>query len=164
MINLFGPPAAGKSLYATRFCFEHPSFKHHSIDNYRRKYDEEDAWYNLMKDVVNTKQCILESSGLSWRLHAHILNHPAVKRRGILHLCLHANSKILHDRLTQRQNSKEKAKVPFKYANLDEHSLIDKCFELIPAKYKKGFIGLKTDAKKEEVYQEFSKIIIDRVS
>jgi len=156
LINLAGPPACGKSFHATRFVKEFPKWDHLSIDNYRINYrDEEDAWYNLMKDVVKRSFCLLESSGLSWRLKRHILNHPVIRRRGYRTIIFNGDIKTFDDRLTERQITKEKREVPFAY-DLDEHQSIIYTTEKLPKEYKKAvYICTDNSVDQEVAYRKF---------
>jgi len=166
IINLCGPPAAGKSTFAIHLCKEHPLFEHHSIDNYRLKYKEEDAWSNLTQALIaTTSPCIVESCGLSWRLHKLILNHSVLKRRGIVTIFFCGNEDDFHKRLDKRQRKKEKPDIPFKYTDLDEHGLITYCLDNFMSKYDR-FITLKTDNSVDPkfAYQEFKRIIFEKLN
>ena len=161
LINLAGPPASGKTTTALKYARKY-QMRYMTIDQYRCRFNDEiDAWYNLAKDVANaTPHCILDSSGLSWRLHRLILEHPVIERRGILTIFFHGKEEDFHERLTKRQENKEKREVPFAYKSLDEHSLITYCLDKFHTKYPK-YIGLRTDntTTPEQVYEEFEKIV-----
>lgn len=165
MVNLCGPPTAGKSTHAKRFCKENLGFEYLVIDEFRMKYSEEDAWYNLMKSIVNCKKhCIVESSGLSWRIST-ILDHPTIKKNGILTIYLHGDEKTFHKRLNERQRTQSNT-APFKYKTLDEHSLITYCLDTFPIKYQSTeYIAVVSDdtVPQEKVYQTLRKVILDKI-
>lgn len=103
IINLCGPPAAGKSTFAARFTLEHPQFKFCPIDEYRIRYqDEGRAWAELTKDVLGKRNCILESCGMGWQLN-RLLNFPKVRRRPLLSIAFLGNKEDLLSRLRERQ-------------------------------------------------------------
>lgn len=121
IINLVGPPAAGKSTFAAKYVLEHPEFKYCTIDAYRIKYKNEDtAWAKLFQDVLENKNIILESCGLSWRL-VDIFNSEAVRRRHLYTVAFVGDIEEIKERLAERQ----KRPVPFPYDPLDEVAAVD---------------------------------------
>jgi adenylate kinase family enzyme len=160
IINVVGPPAAGKSFYLARLVARYPQLCHLSIDNFRISHREEGrAWYELMKAVVGHPMPLLESSGMSWRLHAHILNHPTVRKRGRVDLFLSGDRETLHHRLTERHRKQLKETMPFEY-ELDEHSSIDYCLEELDKLYPKAR-KIYTDRRDiDEVYRDIRDYIL----
>lgn len=159
MINLCGPPASAKTLHAKRFVKEHPEFTLVSIDEMRRKYEEDDAWYEIVKTLANNKHCILETSGLSWHMDAHILYHPTLLIRGIFTIVFYGNT----EDFIQRLDSREKAPVPFKYKTLSEKNLVLKANTELPNKYPTAYF-LCTDNTREieDQYNEFKEVILKK--
>ena len=158
LVNLCGPPASGKSLYATNFVLSYPEFELISIDDLRREHqEEEEAWYQLMIGAVNTEHCIVETSGLSWHLDAHVLSQPNIMKRGILTIILYGQEEDFIDRLKERK----KPEIPFKYKGLTQKNLIRKTLEELPERYPTAYF-LKTDnsTHKEKNYKEFEKVIL----
>lgn len=102
IVNLVGPPAAGKSTFAARYVAEHPFYKYCTIDAYREAHKEEEhAWTHLTKDMVERRDVILESCGLDWRLHK-VLDVEAIRRRPVLTVCFDAPYDTLKSRVDQR--------------------------------------------------------------
>lgn len=121
IINLVGPPAAGKSTFAARFVLEHPEFKFCSIDAYRIAHKQEDkAWQALLHDMLENKNVVLESAGLSWRLPG-ILNTETLRRRKLVTIGFVGEIPVIKERLKERQ----KRPVPFPYKDIDELAAVD---------------------------------------
>jgi len=121
IINLIGPPAVGKSTFASRFVLEHPEFKFCSIDAYRVEHDNEEiAWQNLFKDVIENKNVILESCGLSWRLE-DIFRTCSVRKRNTVTISFTGKYDDIYKRLAERQH---KRPVNYKYDMSDEFAAI----------------------------------------
>lgn len=164
LVNLTGPPCSGKSLFASRFMEEYPEFQHLSIDAYRIQHkDEDSAWYELMCDAAAAKHAILETSGLSWHIEAHFLQHPVTRRRGILTIVLYGNEEDFQERLRVRESQKEKPAIPFKYKGLTLKSLVRKCLEILPEKYPTAyFLCTDNTGNTEEQYTEFKEVILKK--
>lgn len=103
ILNLIGPPGAGKSTFASKFVLEYPEFKYCTIDEYRIEYENESlAWQKMLEDAINHKYVIIESCGLSYRLN-HIFNSETVRRRPIYTINFDVDDiKILQKRLQNR--------------------------------------------------------------
>ena len=159
LVNLCGPPASAKTLHAKHFAQEYPEFIFVSIDEMRRKYEEDDAWYEIIKMLVNNQHCVLETSGLSWHMDAHILYHPTLLKRGIFTIVFYGNTEDFIKRLDNR----DKPPVPFKYKTLNEKNLIIKANIELPNKYPTAYF-LQTDNSREveDQYNEFKEVILNR--
>jgi hypothetical protein len=158
IINLTGPPAAGKTLLAERFVLEHPEYTYLSIDNYRIEFkNEETAWYELMISVINSPNVILESSGLSWKLKNWIFQHPAIQGQEIKTVILYGNDQDFLDRLRKRN----RPDVPFKYTELKIEELVEVCRDKLNTVYP-GAYQIRTDSTQtiEEEYAQFKEVII----
>jgi adenylate kinase family enzyme len=108
IVNLVGPPAAGKSTFAARFVAEHPYFRYCTIDAYRQEHDEEEvAWAFLLRDMVERRDVVLESCGLDWRL-MQIFDMEAIRRRPILTICFDAPYETLLERVSTRQKGQRR--------------------------------------------------------
>lgn len=119
LVNIIGPPAAGKSSMATKYVLEHPTWSYISIDACRiEEQDENEAWRIFEKRIKESKLLIAESSGLSWRLPSILARLDA---RPIMTLAMIASPTILHLRLSNRQNKRE---LPYRL-RMDEHDSID---------------------------------------
>jgi adenylate kinase family enzyme len=103
IVNLIGPPGAGKSTFAARFVLEHPEFVYCPIDEYRIRYkNEPQAWGKMLEDVVNNPEVVVETCGLSYRLN-DIWNAEIVRRQRIFTVRFDVQDpKILFNRLTER--------------------------------------------------------------
>lgn len=122
IINLVGAPCAGKSTFAARFVLEHPEFKYCPIDEYRIKYEDEVlAWEKLTQDIIENKDVIVESCGMSWQL-AQTFNTGVIRSRKIYTIAFHGNQHQLEERLEYRQ--KRSVPMPFKYDPNDERMAI----------------------------------------
>jgi len=162
LINLCGPPCSGKTLLASQFVAEYPKFQLLSIDAYRIKYKDEDrAWYQLMCDAAAAKHAILETSGLSWHVEAHFLQHPTIRRHGILTIILWGKERDFQERLKVRESLKEKPAIPFKYKGLTLKNLISRCLEILPERYPTAyFLYTDNESNTEDQYTEFKEVIL----
>lgn len=121
IINLCGPPAGGKSSFASRFILENPDFTYLSIDEFRIQYkDETLAWEQFYLSINKSKKVIMETSGLSWRLN-HFYFWP---ERPIFTILFTGNRNKLQERLKIRQ----KRSVPMPY-HQDEQEFLDWAIE-----------------------------------
>lgn len=102
IINLIGPPCAGKSTFAGRYVLEHPEYTFCSIDSYRFRYGNEDlAWAKFQEEIVKHRNVIVESCGLSYRLK-NILNSKALSKRKIVTVYMYATVDTCISRLKTR--------------------------------------------------------------
>lgn len=125
----------------------------------RRKYSEDDAWYETIKILANNEHCILETSGLSWHMDAHILYHPTILGRGIFTIVFYGN---IED-FTQRLETREKPPVPFKYKTLNERNLIYKASFELPNRYPTAYFLLTDNSRRiVDQYKEFKEVIIQK--
>lgn len=121
IVNLIGPPAAGKSTFAARFVVEHPDFVYCSIDECRIEMkDEVAAWDRFYQIIRENPNVVMESMGLSWRLKS-LFHSPDIKSRMLVTIAMTGDLVDLHKRLDERQ----KRPVPFPYDGIDEHRSID---------------------------------------
>lgn len=157
IINLVGPPAAGKSSFAARFVLEHPEFRYCAIDAYRIEFqDEEEAWFQLEEDVHDSKLVLLESSGLSWRL-VPIFTKIKLQERPMITLGLTGNPDVIKERLKNRQ----RRTIPYPYA-WDEYRTADFVIEHISESIAPIDVLMDvTEKTPEEVYRSFSKAIAE---
>jgi hypothetical protein len=109
--------------------------------------------------AANTHNCILESSGLSWRLHNFILCHPTIIRRGIKDIILFGHNQDFLDRIQLRRQTTEA--IPFIYTNLTEEGLVKRAsLEALSAKYPTGYCLQVSERDEEEIYEEFKTTIL----
>ena len=153
IINLIGPPAAGKSTFAAKYILEHPEYRYCTIDEYRITYkDEHLAWRAFANDIRNADPVIMESVGLSWRL-ADMFNTEEARHRSICTIAFIGTPEILHERLTSRQ----KRMVPGISFDRDEDLALDHAIEHIHRSI--APIDLIIDTTKisiEDLYKELS--------
>jgi len=164
LVNLCGPPCSGKSLLTSRFVKEHPKYEHLSIDAFRIKFQEEDsAWFELMCAAAAAPHSILETSGLSWHIEAHFLQHPTIPRRGVLTIAFYGNSEDFQERLRERKSAKVKPDIPFKYKGLSEIGLVTACHDQLDKRYPTAyFLNTDNTRTEEEQYREFKEVILKR--
>jgi len=160
IINLVGPPAAGKSTFAARYVLEHPEFKYCPIDEYRIAYEDEGlAWSHLTKDVLSRRHVVLETCGMGWRL-ADLWNTDTIKRRPIVTVAFLGDPDALHMRLSIRQ----KRPLPPPFLPEDEHLAIDHMVErfnrdvVTPVDYSVVTTGLDI----EDVYKKVASFVNGR--
>lgn len=175
VINVCGPPCSLKSTFIARFFNEINKPAAHdfpidtnilwgSIDNYRTMFkgNEEQAWYQLMKDIVQAPHCIIETSGTSWRLKARILEHPVIEERGIITIVFYGKEEDFLKRLKERKEKKLKKKIPFMYKELSEESLIRYTLEELPKRFPEGHYLITDDSSDiEEVYMLFKSLVLN---
>lgn len=120
IVNLIGPPGAGKSTFASRFVLEHPYFTLCDIAGYRAETSsEEEAWYKLERDVALNRDVILETCGLNHQLKG-IFNRT--KDRHVYTVLIMGELKELQRRVRER---KRKRIPPFKYRLRDEVNTVE---------------------------------------
>jgi hypothetical protein len=55
---------------------EHPFFTYCTIDAYRVEYQyEETAWARFFEDIAHSRETVVETTGLDWRLGTHLPRH-----------------------------------------------------------------------------------------
>ena len=158
LINLTGPPASGKSTLLTMWNTEFQGINCISIDQMRRRYqDEDEAWYQTTKSIQTHTHTILESSGTSFHLQADIFSHPCILKYGIKTIILYGRKEEFLYRLSIRK----KAAVPFPYKGLSIENLIDHTQKELPIRYKEA-IWIASDDRRtlQETYQQFRKTIL----
>lgn len=96
IINIIGSPGSGKSTISANFVLQNPHFIYLSIDAFRAELflegttdpqvhylKERAAWSKLGQELRSNKNCILESSGLSWSLKPLLKSlkdiHPTIR-------------------------------------------------------------------------------------
>ena len=157
IINLIGPPAVGKSTFASRFVLEHPYYKYctidaYRVDNYNNGLSELEnnkvAWIRFWKDVYHAKDVVIESIGLDWRLKKIF---QKLSDRPRLTIAFIGNAQTIISRLKDRQH---KRPLPIKYNFQDE---IDTVYYVLDelskdkAEYDTGIYV--TDLTPSEVYE-----------
>ena len=160
IVQLVGPPAAGKSTFAARYVLEHPEFKYCPIDEYRIEFEDEGvAWLELTKDVLSRRNVVVETCGMGWRL-AELLNIDTIRRRSLTTVAFRAdNCHLLHDRLDERQ----KRPLPPPFEPEDEHLAIDhmlECWHQIVSPI--DYTVIVDTKSKEEVYNKVSQFVNER--
>ncbi len=153
IINLIGPPCAGKSYIASRYVLEHPSWNYLSIDECRiTQRDENKAWELFEWWLSSRTLAIAESSGLSWRL-------PAILKKQVIPvytIALLAKREELHKRLAVRQH---KRKIPYKL-RMDEKQSIDWVLQNIGScEYPIDLVIRTDEMSQEEAYRLVSEKI-----
>ena len=153
-----GPPAAGKTQFASRFVLEHPEFKFCSIDAYRVEHKNEDkAWQHFQEDIIKNKDVIVESCGLGWRLEKVF---EACSGRKIFTVAFIGDFNEIYERLSQRQH---KRPIDYDYDLSDEFAAISYVLENIDQVCYDMIIDTSTVAV-EEQYQFLSRnIALERV-
>jgi len=153
VINLIGAPCTSKTLTAKRLEKE-LGIKHFEIDAYREQgYNNQDAWYHLMKDVaMYSKMCVVESSGIS-RWLDYMLNQQHIKRRGVLTIYLLGEQDVLFKRIDERERTSAR-EIPFEYKNLTIKGLVSAVRDKVPTIYDSYITIDTTEASIEEVYEE----------
>jgi len=123
ILNLIGPPGVGKSTFASKFVLEHPYFKYCSIDAYKvenwdhalcASQNERLAWKALYQDIHSSRNAIIESVGLDWRLKKTLGHLSKHKRTTIAFV---GDAQVIEKQLRERQH---KRPVPMKYNFQDE--------------------------------------------
>jgi hypothetical protein len=163
IVNLVGPPAAGKSTFAAKFVLEHTFFNYACIDEFRIKLaNEREAWTALKRAVKASESIILETCGLNYRLSV-LFNDPDIRKRPIFTIAFQGRTDILEQRLTERQ----KRQVPhhnhplLNYTPEDERNAIRYVMANInktvaPVDYRVD-VSKKTE---KEIYEELSSLIV----
>ena len=160
IVNIIGPPAAGKSYFCSRYVAEHPAWRYNSIDSCRLDANDEDEAWKSFEYFMNINNgwsapvpgVLVESSGLSWRMPA-ILKRQATLIYTIAFL---ATKEELYFRLAKRQ---AKRKLPYKL-RMDERQSIDWVLQNIGScEYPIDQIIRTDEVSKEELYSLISERI-----
>ena len=155
IINLIGPPAAGKSTFASKFVLEHPEYTYCSIDAYRAEFkDEVPAWEHLEESILKHPKVISETSGLSWRL-IKIFNSRALRRRKIFTIAFTGSSNIILSRLQNRQ----RREVPYPYHYTETETVRYVLDNLNRSSTKINYTVNVDNKETEEIYLEISQIL-----
>lgn len=153
IVNLIGPPCAGKSYIASRYTLEHPSIQWTSIDEWRHCWENEDeAWAAFEAYIRGFSPIIIESSGMSWRFPSLLerLGRP------VYTIALLAKKEVLHQRLVQRQH---KRALPYKL-RMDEKQSIDWVLQNIGScEYPIDLIIRTDEVSKDDLYKLVSEKI-----
>lgn len=151
IINLTGPPCAGKSTFASRFVLEHPEFRYCAIDAYRVELEDEGlAWTELLIDILGQRNIVLESCGLNYRLQ-QIFNNETIRRRPTTSVEFTAPRELLINRLMNRQH---KRPLPEPFRPEDELIAIDYVLEHLGDQIIPPDIKVSTSWPFESWYQE----------
>lgn len=155
IINMIGPPCAGKSYIATRYTLEHYYWNYASIDRCRRLLGEENrAWEGFKSFIEGYGPCIAESSGLSWRLPDFLKEMR--KTRLVYTIAFLAAKEVLYQRLANRQN---KLPLPYKL-RMDEKQSIDWVLQnIVSCEYPIDQVIRTDELSKDETYNLVSEKI-----
>lgn len=150
IINLVGPPCSGKSTFAARYVLEHPEFKFCPIDAYRVEYKEEElAWQNFCKDILESKDVIVESCGLGWRLR-DIFRMSSVQKRRTVTISFIGKYEEIYKRLVERQH---KRPIDYEYDLSDEFAAILYVLEHLHESVTP--IDLEIDTSKQTIEEQY---------
>lgn len=120
IVNLIGPPGAGKSTFASRFVLEHPHFTLCDIAGYRAESStEKEAWERLERDVALNRDVVLETCGLNYQLKGIFRKN---KDRHVFTVLIVGEPKELRKRIRERRR---KRIPPFKYRLRDELNTVE---------------------------------------
>lgn len=177
IVNLVGPPASGKSTFASRFTLENPTWIWYTIDMCRDDllrtsvHAEDRAWETLKQLVSTHPRVILETGGLSWRLPVMLEELEGVKEhtdgngiywrsheREVLNVMLTGPANVFHKRLMQRHEWFK----PVHYNLQDEHNAVDYTLERMTKVYPHGAYLIRVDENTEdEIYEEISSKVLE---
>jgi len=157
IINLIGPPCGGKTQFASKYVLEHPEFRFCSIDAYRVEHkDEEKAWESFVADVIKSKNVIIESCGLDWKLGKVFLN-PGIIDKKVLTIAFVGEFNDIYERLAERQH---KRPINYEYNLSDEFAAISYVLEHLGESISPIDFCINTSIKSiDEQYKILSEVI-----
>lgn len=147
LVNLVGPPGAGKSTLAAAFVRRNPEWTLLTIDKYMLSgLEHRDAWEAIRTHARCYPRVILESSGLSRYL------------RPLLVQSAHATVRVTSEEAKRRRDTrpKERVKAAEKWGTQDD--LATACDERLPTMYPQAFHML-ADGPWEDVLDTFTALM-----